>query len=83
LDLPFGETFIILVDRRDWRFAIGKVSIIDEEESGVRVVFKIENMKAFWTRLEFDHPHLRENPEYTPVISAVINHLEFLTQLIQ
>ena len=51
LNLVFGETFVILADSWYSRFAIGKVSIIDEDESCVRVVLEIKNMTAFLSRL--------------------------------
>ena len=56
LNLAFGEAFIILANSWYPRFAIGKVSIIYVDESCIRVVLEIKNMKAFLSRLEFNHP---------------------------
>jgi hypothetical protein len=83
VDLFLGKTFIIVTDSFHRRITKGKISIIDKEECGFRIVPEINSMETLRSGFELNHSLSCENLEDTPAISTVICDPEFLTQLVK
>ena len=77
-----GETFIIFSNSLD-RGRGGRLHIVDQDISSVRVLTKIDGMETFIGGLEFNHPCVSENLEDPTAVCTVTCDSEFLAKLVQ